>query len=169
MFNESLTFAVGNSVLGFLLVAGRDERICAILLGDDPEILVSDLKHCFPGSDLRRCDADMEQRLAEVVAFIETPSRDLSLPLDVQGTPFQLKVWQALREVPVGSRVSYSDLARRIGMPTAVRAVAGACAANMIALAIPCHRVVRKDGEISGYRWGPERKRALLEREGRAR
>jgi AraC family transcriptional regulator of adaptative response/methylated-DNA-[protein]-cysteine methyltransferase len=162
----SIHFALGQCFLGAILVAQSDKGICAILLGDDPELLLEQLQDQFPKARLIGGDADYERLVAEVVGFIEAPALGLDLPLDVQGTAFQERVWQALREVPVGSRVSYTDIAERIGAPKAVRAVAMACAANHIAVAIPCHRVVRRDGDISGYRWGVERKRALLLREG---
>ncbi|QHG67064.1 bifunctional DNA-binding transcriptional regulator/O6-methylguanine-DNA methyltransferase Ada [Pseudomonas putida] len=161
----SIHFAIGQCFLGAILVAQSDKGICAILLGDDPEVLLEQLQDQFPKAHLIGGDAAYERLVAEVVGFIEAPALGLDLPLDVQGTAFQERVWQALREVPVGSRVSYTDIAERIGAPKAVRAVAMACAANHIAVAIPCHRVVRRDGDISGYRWGVERKRQLLARE----
>jgi AraC family transcriptional regulator of adaptative response/methylated-DNA-[protein]-cysteine methyltransferase len=113
-------------------------------------------------------DAGLKSILAEVVAFVEHPARALDLPLDARGTPLQQRVWQALREIPAGSRVSYGEIAARIGAPQEAYAVGEACAANMIAVAIPCHRVVRKDGALAGYRWGFKRKRGLLDREARA-
>jgi len=161
----TIHFALGQCSLGAILVAQSDKGICAILLGDDPEALLYDLQDQFPKADLIGGDSAYEQLVAEVVGFVEAPALGLALPLDVQGTAFQERVWQALREVPAGSRVSYSDIAERIGAPKAVRAVAMACAANHIAVAIPCHRVVRRDGDISGYRWGVERKQQLLKRE----
>lgn len=161
----TLHFALGQCSLGAILVAQSEKGICAILLGDDPEALLHDLQDQFPKAQLIGGDSGYEQLVAEVVGFVEAPALGLALPLDVQGTAFQERVWQALREVPAGSRVSYSDIAERIGAPKAVRAVAKACAANHIAVAIPCHRVVRRDGDISGYRWGVERKQQLLKRE----
>ncbi|MDZ3993799.1 bifunctional DNA-binding transcriptional regulator/O6-methylguanine-DNA methyltransferase Ada [Pseudomonas sp. Teo4] len=161
----TIRFAVGECSLGAILVAQSEKGICAILLGDDPEALLQDLQDQFPKAHLVGGDAEFERLVAEVVGFVEAPALGLALPLDVQGTAFQERVWQALREVPAGSRVSYTDIAERIGAPKAVRAVAQACAANHIAVAIPCHRVVRRDGDISGYRWGVERKVQLLERE----
>jgi AraC family transcriptional regulator of adaptative response/methylated-DNA-[protein]-cysteine methyltransferase len=161
----SIHFAIGQCSLGAILVAQSEKGICAILLGDDPEVLLEQLQDQFPKAHLIGGDAGYERLVAEVVGFVEAPALGLALPLDVQGTAFQERVWQALREVPVGSRVSYTDIAERIGAPKAVRAVAMACAANHIAVAIPCHRVVRRDGDISGYRWGVERKRQLLARE----
>src|SRR4051794_27299310 len=138
---------------------------CAILLGEDAEQLVRDLQDSFPRANLIAGDADFEQLVAQVVGFIEAPGIGLDLPLDVRGTAFQQRVWQALREIPVGQTVSYTDIARRIGSPGAVRAVALACATNRLAVAIPCHRVVRNDGTLAGYRWGVERKRSFLEKE----
>ncbi|MDR6713559.1 AraC family transcriptional regulator of adaptative response/methylated-DNA-[protein]-cysteine methyltransferase [Pseudomonas hunanensis] len=161
----TIRFAVGQCSLGAILVAQSERGICAILLGDEPEALLNALQDQFPKADLIGGDASFERLVAQVVGFVERPALGLELPLDVQGTAFQERVWQALREVPAGCRVSYSDIAERIGAPKAVRAVALACAANRIAVAIPCHRVVRRDGDISGYRWGVERKRQLLDRE----
>lgn len=162
-----IRFAVAQSSLGAILVAQSQRGICAILLGDDPDRLVRDLQDQFPQAELIGADAEFEQLVAQVVGFIEAPNIGLNLPLDVRGTAFQQRVWLALREVPAGATVSYADIAARIGAPKAVRAVAGACAANHIAVAIPCHRVVRRDGDLSGYRWGVERKRELLRREAR--
>jgi len=146
-------------------VAQSQRGICAILIDDDPDMLVRHLQDQFPKAQLIGCDRDFEQLVAQVVGFIEAPALGLQLPLDVRGTAFQERVWQALRDIPPGMTVSYAELAERIGAPTAARAVARACAANCIAVAIPCHRVVRRDGDISGYRWGVERKRELLRRE----
>ena len=160
-----IRFAVGQCSLGAILVAQSQRGICAILLGDDPDKLVRDLQDQFPKAELIGCDGEFEQLIAQVVGFIEAPSMGLHLPLDVQGTAFQERVWRALREIPPGTTVSYADIAARIGSPKAVRAVAQACATNHIAVAIPCHRVVRRDGDISGYRWGVDRKRELLRRE----
>jgi AraC family transcriptional regulator of adaptative response/methylated-DNA-[protein]-cysteine methyltransferase len=163
--NAEIRFAVGQTSLGAILVARSRVGICSILLGDDPDALVRELQDRFSNALLIGGDADFEGLVAKVVGFIEAPSLGLNLPLDIQGTAFQERVWQALREIPVGETLSYSEIAQRIGTPKAVRAVAQACAANNIAVAIPCHRVVRRDGELSGYRWGVDRKRALLERE----
>lgn len=160
-----IRFAVAQCSLGAVLVAQSQRGICAILLGDDPERLVRDLQDQFPRAELIGGDEGFEQLVAQVLGFIEAPALGLNLPLDVRGTAFQQRVWQALREIPPGSRVSYTDIAERIGAPKAVRAVAQACAANHIAVAIPCHRVVRRDGDLSGYRWGVECKRELLRRE----
>jgi AraC family transcriptional regulator of adaptative response/methylated-DNA-[protein]-cysteine methyltransferase len=163
--NTEIRFAIGDCSLGSILVAGSSKGICAILLGDDPEALLRDLQDRFPRAQLVGGDARFERRVAQVVSFVDAPAVGLKLPLDVRGTAFQQRVWQALRRIRAGTTASYSDIARRIGAPGAVRAVARACAANAIAVAIPCHRVVRRDGALSGYRWGIERKRALLERE----
>ena len=160
--NTDIRFAVGESSLGAILVAQSERGVCAILIGDDPDALTRDLQDRFPRAHLIGGDAGFEQLVATVVGFVEAPATGLDLPLDVRGTAFQERVWQALREIPVGETASYTDIARRIGAPTAVRAVAGACAANALAVAIPCHRVVRSDGGLSGYRWGVERKRSLL-------
>ncbi|MEE2977960.1 MAG: bifunctional DNA-binding transcriptional regulator/O6-methylguanine-DNA methyltransferase Ada [Pseudomonadota bacterium] len=161
----TIRFAVGECSLGSILVAQSDRGICAILMGNDPDALVRDLQDTFPKAELIGGDAGFEDLVAKVVGFVEAPSIGLDLPLDVRGTAFQERVWQALREVPPGSTTSYTEIAARIGAPQAVRAVAQACAANHIAVAIPCHRVIRRDGNTSGYRWGVERKLALLERE----
>lgn len=158
----AIRFAIGECSLGSILVAATEKGICAILLGNDPEALVKDLQDRFPQAELVGADTEFERWVAQVVAFVEAPRTGLDLPLDVQGTAFQQRVWQALREIPCGARVSYSDIAERLGSPHAVRAVAQACAANMLAVAIPCHRVVRNDGALSGYRWGVDRKEALL-------
>lgn len=158
-------FALGQCSLGGILVAQSRRGVCAILLGDDPEALLRDLQDRFPKAELIGADSGFEQLVAQVVGLIEAPSLGLQLPLDVRGTAFQERVWQALREIPPGSTVSYAELAARIGAPKAVRAVGSACGANPLAVAIPCHRVLRSDGNLSGYRWGLERKRALLLRE----
>ncbi|MBX7484021.1 bifunctional DNA-binding transcriptional regulator/O6-methylguanine-DNA methyltransferase Ada [Qipengyuania qiaonensis] len=161
----TIRFAVGESRLGAVLVAASESGICAILLGDDPEELLQDLQNRFPSADFVGGDDRFEQLVARVVGFVEQPHTDLDLPLDIQGTAFQQRVWQALRAIPAGSTASYAEIARAIGDAGAARAVAGACAANPLAVAIPCHRVVRSDGALSGYRWGIERKRQLLESE----
>lgn len=163
--DTEIRFAIGECSLGSILVAQSDRGVCAILMGDDPDELVRDLQDRFPRAHLIGGDAEFEQRVAKVVGFVEAPGLGLDLPLDVRGTAFQQRVWQALREIPPGKTVSYTDIAHRIGAPESVRAVARACGANALAVAIPCHRVVRNDGALSGYRWGVERKRALLERE----
>ncbi len=159
-------FAVGECSLGSILVARSAKGVCAILLGDDPEPLVRDLEDRFPRATLVGGDAAFEQVVATVIGFVETPALGLDLPLDVRGTAFQQRVWQALREIPAGSTASYAEIAARIGAPNGARAVAHACGANALAVAIPCHRIVRTDGSLSGYRWGVERKRTLLRREG---
>jgi AraC family transcriptional regulator, regulatory protein of adaptative response / methylated-DNA-[protein]-cysteine methyltransferase len=162
----TIRFAIGACSLGAILVAATEQGICAILLGDDPDALARDLQDRFPQADLRGAEPDFEQVVARVVGLVEAPALGLDLPLDVRGTAFQQRVWQALRQIPAGATTSYAQLAASIGLPKAARAVAGACAANALAVAIPCHRVVRTDGALSGYRWGVERKLALLEREG---
>jgi AraC family transcriptional regulator of adaptative response/methylated-DNA-[protein]-cysteine methyltransferase len=165
--NSRIRFAIGECSLGAILVAASERGVCAILVGDDPDTLMRDFQDRFPRARVASGDAEFEQRAAKVVSFVESPALGLELPLDIQGTAFQQRVWKALREIPAGKTVSYAEIARRIGAPKAVRAVARACAANTLAVAIPCHRVVRNDGAMSGYRWGIERKRALLEREAR--
>ena len=160
-----IRFAIGACSLGAILVARSDRGVAAIMLGDDPDALARDLQDRFPHARLIGGDAGFERLVAQVVGFVEAPHIGLDLPLDVRGTAFQQRVWQALREIPAGATASYAQVARRIGAPQSVRAVAQACAANPLAVAIPCHRVVRSDGALSGYRWGVERKRALLERE----
>lgn len=163
--HEVLTFAVGQCTLGAILVASSVHGVAAILLGDDPEALVRDLESRFPKASLVGGELAYEQLVAQVVGLVEAPERGLALPLDVRGTAFQHRVWMALREIPAGQTASYATIAEKIGSPRAVRAVAGACAANALAVAIPCHRVVRHDGNLSGYRWGVERKRELIARE----
>lgn len=160
-----IRFAVGECSLGSILVAATERGVCAILLGDDPDALARDLQDRFPKARLIGGDKGFEQLVARVVGFVERPALGLDLPLDVRGTAFQQRVWQALREVPPGVTTTYTKVAERIGAPKAVRAVAQACASNALAVAIPCHRVVRNDGALSGYRWGVQRKRALLDRE----
>jgi len=162
---ESIRFAVGECFLGSILVAATDKGICAISLGPDPELLLRNLQDRFAKARLIGGDSSFEELVAKVIAFVEAPGLGLDLPLDVRGTVFQQRVWQALCEIPAGATVSYAQVAQRIGMPGSVRAVAQACASNTIAVAIPCHRVIRNDGALSGYRWGVERKRALLDRE----
>ena len=164
--DEELRFAVGQTSLGAILVASSKKGVAAILLGDDPDELVRNLQDRFPKVCLIGGDRGFEALVAQVVGFVEMPGIGLDLPLDVRGTAFQQRVWQALREIPVGETMSYSEVARRIGAPKATRAVAGACAANKLAVAIPCHRVIRNDGSLAGYAWGVERRRALLDREG---
>ena len=164
--NSDIRFAVGQCSLGAILVAQSSRGVCAILLGDDPNVLVHELQDKFPRANLQGAEPDFEQLIAHVVGFIEAPGIGLNLPLDLRGTAFQERVWQALQSIPVGTTASYAEIAQRIGAPKATRAVAQACGANCLAVVIPCHRVVRSDGQLSGYRWGVERKRQLLEREG---
>lgn len=166
--NTDIRFAVGQCTLGAILVARSDKGICAIALSDNPDQLVRDLQDRFPKANLIGGDRHFEKVVAEVIGFVEAPQIGLDLPLDLRGTAFQQRVWQALRDIPPGKTTSYADIARSIGRPSAIRAVAQACGANEIAVAIPCHRVVRSDGALSGYRWGVERKRALLEKEAAA-
>lgn len=160
-----IRFAVAECSLGSILVAASERGVCAISLGDDPQALVRDLQDRFARSELIGGDPGFERLVSRVVAFVEAPGQGLDLPLDLRGTAFQKRVWQALRNIAPGKTVSYAEIARRIGAPKSARAVAGACGANPLAVAIPCHRVVRTDGGLSGYRWGVERKRALLDRE----
>ncbi len=161
----AIRFGVGECSLGSVLVAVTDAGVCAIALGDDAGVLVHDLEDRFPAASLAVGDADFERWMSAVVTLVDDPSVGLDLPLDVRGTAFQHRVWQALRAIPVGSTATYSEIAAAVGAPKAVRAVAAACAANKLAVAIPCHRVVRTDGSLAGYRWGVDRKRVLLERE----
>jgi AraC family transcriptional regulator of adaptative response/methylated-DNA-[protein]-cysteine methyltransferase len=173
--DTEIMFAVGECSLGSILVARSGRGVCAIFLGGDPDTLARDLQDRFPRANFIGGDAVFEQLVAKVVGFVEAPARGLDLPLDIRGTAFQQRVWQALREIPSGSTASYTEIANRIGVSRlgasklgaskSARAVAQACAANVLAVAIPCHRVVRKGGGISGYRWGVERKQALLARE----
>jgi AraC family transcriptional regulator of adaptative response/methylated-DNA-[protein]-cysteine methyltransferase len=160
-----IRFAIGECALGSILVAGTERGICQISLGDEPDALARELQDRFSRAQLIGGDGTFERYVAQVIGFVESPSLGLDLPLDVRGTVFQQRVWQALREIPIGSTASYTEIAERIDAPKSVRAVAGACAANKLALAIPCHRVVRTDGSLSGYRWGVERKRQLLKNE----
>jgi AraC family transcriptional regulator, regulatory protein of adaptative response / methylated-DNA-[protein]-cysteine methyltransferase len=160
-----IQFAVQSSALGWVLVAGTAQGICAISLGDSAEELTSQLQAQFPKAQLAPGDAPFEDGVEQVVALVESPQRGLALPLDIQGTAFQHRVWQALQEIPCGETVSYGAIAQKLGQPKAVRAVAQACASNRLAVVIPCHRVVGSDGALKGYRWGRDRKRALLDRE----
>ena len=159
--------ATRRCLLGSVLVAGTAKGICAILLGASAKALQRELRERFPMAQFHRADQVFTRAVSQVVRFVDAPGVGLALPLDVRGTVFQQRVWQALQEIPAGATASYSDIARRIGAPRAVRAVASACAANALAVAIPCHRVVRGDGTLSGYRWGVARKRALLHIESR--
>ena len=163
--DATIQFAVGQCSLGSILVAQSARGVCAILMGDDPDALVRELQDTFPRAQLVGGDAAFERTVATVIGFVEAPAHGLDLPLDVRGTAFQQRVWKALQAIPAGSTASYAEIAKRIGAPGGARAVAQACAANALAVAIPCHRVVRTDGALSGYRWGVERKRNLLARE----
>jgi AraC family transcriptional regulator of adaptative response/methylated-DNA-[protein]-cysteine methyltransferase len=161
-------FTIGECSLGSILVAQSGRGVCSILIGEDPMRLSHDLRHQFPMANLVARENGQEELVAQVVGLIEKPGAGLDLPLDVRGTAFQQLVWEALQRIPSGSTATYTDIARQIGMPGAVRAVAQACGANALAVAIPCHRVIRNDGSLSGYRWGVERKRAILAREAHA-
>lgn len=163
-----VSFATRPSSLGVVLVArsaSGNGGICAVLLGDDAGALRSELHARFPRASLIAGDEELEAIATRVAAFVESPARSIDVPLDMRGTDFQRTVWRALREIPAGSTASYTEIARRIGRPTAVRAVAHACAANPLAVVVPCHRAVRSDGALAGYRWGLERKRSLLDKE----
>ena len=166
--NTQIHFGFLKSSLGLVAVAASARGVCSITLGDEAAALARDLAHRFPEAKLTRDDARLRRALDAVAAYLDDPARGINLPLDAGGTDFQRRVWRALREIPAGETVSYAEVARRIDAPKSFRAVAQACGANRIALAIPCHRVVRGDGGISGYRWGVSRKRALLEREARS-
>jgi AraC family transcriptional regulator of adaptative response/methylated-DNA-[protein]-cysteine methyltransferase len=167
MSNE-IRFSLAECSLGLVLIARTERGLCAIFLGEDAEALAGELRLRFPQATLVLVDISEDSLLRKALALVESPDEHLSLPLDLQGTPFQKRVWQALREIGPGYTTSYAGIAVRIGAPRAVRAVAQACAANPLAIAIPCHRVLRSDGDISGYRWGIDRKRALLAREAAA-
>ena len=160
-----IQFAIGQCALGAILVAQSERGICAVALGDDPDALMRELQARFANAQLIDGDARFQQLVAQVIAFVEAPALGLELPLDLRGTAFQQRVWQALRRIPAGSTASYGEIAQAIGAPAAVRAVAGACAANPVAVLVPCHRVLRQDGSLSGYRWGVQRKKALLDKE----
>ena len=164
---ETISYATALCGLGTVLIARSSKGVCALLIGDDGDGLRTDLAARFPKTRLVSNEAVVRDELAKVIRFVDRPAEGLSLPLDVRGTPFQRRVWERLCAIPAGQTVSYSDLARRVGRPAAVRAVAAACAANPIALAIPCHRVIRGDGDLAGYRWGVERKRELIGKESR--
>lgn len=166
--DEEIRIAIRTCSLGKVLVAASEKGVCAILLGDDHKSLMEELRRRFSRAKLTRADASFEKTVAKTIQLVEEPASSVDLPLDVRGTAFQQRVWQALRGIPAGKTASYAEVARRIGKPKAVRAVAQACGANKIAVAIPCHRVVKNDGVLSGYRWGVERKRALIEKEAKA-
>lgn len=163
---ETIRFAIGTCSMGEVLVAGTSVGLCAIWLGDRADALLDELQARFPRAELRGGDAAFDATVGQVLALADDPSRGLDLPLDIRGTAFQRRVWQALRDIPPGITRSYAQVAEAMGEPNSARAVAAACAANALAIAVPCHRVVRSDGGLSGYRWGVARKQALLEREG---
>jgi AraC family transcriptional regulator of adaptative response/methylated-DNA-[protein]-cysteine methyltransferase len=163
--DTDIFFAIGECSLGSILVAQSEKGVCSILIGDDPQVLARDLQDRFPKANLIGDESAYQELIAKVVGLIEKPGVGLGLPLDIRGTAFQQRVWKALQQIPPGSTATYSEIAAKIGMPKAVRAVAQACGANSLAIAIPCHRVIRNDGSLSGYRWGVDRKRVLLERE----
>jgi AraC family transcriptional regulator, regulatory protein of adaptative response / methylated-DNA-[protein]-cysteine methyltransferase len=166
--NTVIHFAIAECSLGSILVAKSERGVCAILMGDDPLLLARDLQDQFLKAELVGDESGYEDLVAKVIGLVERPGVGVDLPLDIRGTAFQQRVWKALQQVPVGTTASYSDIAKLIGMPKAVRAVAQACGANKLAVAIPCHRVIKNDGALSGYRWGVQRKRALLDREAQA-
>jgi AraC family transcriptional regulator, regulatory protein of adaptative response / methylated-DNA-[protein]-cysteine methyltransferase len=166
--DTDILFAIGECSLGSILVAQTEKGVCSILIGDDPAKLLQDLQDQFPKAKLLGNESGFEDLVARVVGLVEKPGSGFDLPLDIRGTAFQQRVWKALQQIPLGSTATYTDIARQIGTPKAVRAVAQACGANSLAVAIPCHRVIRNDGALSGYRWGVERKRVLLEREAHA-
>jgi AraC family transcriptional regulator of adaptative response/methylated-DNA-[protein]-cysteine methyltransferase len=162
---KRIRYALGHCALGAILAATSERGLCEIALGDDPEVLACDFQRRFPESELVS-GKDAEAWLDKVIRFVETPAAELDLPLDIRGTAFQQRVWQALRQIPVGTKTSYTEITERIGAPkSSVRAVAAAIAANTLAVAVPCHRVIRADGSLAGYRWGVERKAELLRRE----
>jgi AraC family transcriptional regulator of adaptative response/methylated-DNA-[protein]-cysteine methyltransferase len=163
---EAIRYGLHKCSLGLALVATSDKGVCSIWFGDDAEVLRDDMRARFRGMPLIETHDDRDGLVAAALALIEAPSSPVAFPIDARGTAFQRRVWKALRDIPPGKTASYADVARAIGAPTATRAVAGACAANPVAIAIPCHRVLRSDGALSGYRGGVERKRALLAREG---
>ena len=162
----AIHFTIADSSLGKVLVAATDKGLCALFLDNSAAALRRELRARFPKATIAAGSAAFAKTVRQVVAIVEQPSRVATLPLDVRGTAFQQRVWEALRQIPAGETVSYAELARRIGAPKAVRAVGTACGANPVSVIIPCHRVVSTDGKLTGYRWGVERKRALLTREG---
>ncbi|WP_069476670.1 methylated-DNA--[protein]-cysteine S-methyltransferase [Raoultella ornithinolytica] len=167
-YSENIHYAMGLCTLGNILVASSEKGICAIFLGDDGEAVMNELRAAYPRAQLTDQQHTMQSLLEKVVAFIDTPETGVTFGLDIRGTDFQQRVWQALIAIPAGETRTYQQIATALGDADAVRAVAGACAANVLAVAVPCHRVVRKDGSLSGYRWGIERKRQLLDLEARA-
>ena len=160
-----INYMVAKSDLGWVLIGATERGICTIELGDSPDLLTRRLHNNFPKAVITENDAELNQWVQQILSHLKNPHRKLNLPLDIQGTAFQRQVWQTLREVPFGATTTYAEIAEKIGKPKAVRAVAGACASNKIAIAVPCHRVVRKNGGLGGYRWGNEKKRLILERE----
>jgi AraC family transcriptional regulator of adaptative response/methylated-DNA-[protein]-cysteine methyltransferase len=164
--SQLIEFTIKDSSLGSVLVARSETGICAILMSDESELLIDDLHVCFPDASIREGNGELGMLAGRVVEFIENPSDELDVPLDIGGTDFQRQVWNALQNVPIGTTVSYKDIAVKLNKPHSVRAVAGACAANKLAVVIPCHRVVKSDGKLSGYRWGTDRKQKLLVLEG---
>jgi AraC family transcriptional regulator of adaptative response/methylated-DNA-[protein]-cysteine methyltransferase len=165
---DTISYATGESALGPVLVARSVSGVCAILIGAGKDELVADLATRFPRAKLVVNEDVVRDDLAKVIRFVDKPSEGLDLPLDLRGTPFQRRVWETLRKIPIGTTVTYSELARSIGAPNSVRAVASACAANSIAFAVPCHRVVGSNGDLAGYHWGVERKRELIKKEASA-
>jgi AraC family transcriptional regulator of adaptative response/methylated-DNA-[protein]-cysteine methyltransferase len=165
---DIISYATGECALGRVLVARSVKGVCAILIGADHDELEVDLAVRFPQARLVASEAAVHDDLAKVIRFADKPAEGLDLTLDMRGTPFQRRVWEKLRAIPAGRTVTYMELARWVGPLTSARAVAGACAANSIALAVPCHRVVRSDGDLAGYRWGIERKRELIQKEAMA-
>ena len=166
--HTDIHFAIGHCSLGAILVAQSGRGICAILIGDDPEQLVHDLQDQFPKANLIDGIDGYDDLVAKAIGFMERPGVGLDLSLDIRGTAFQQRVWNELCQIPVGTTATYAEIAKRIGEPKAFRAVSQACAANSLAVAVPCHRVIRNDGTLSGYRWAVDRKRLLLEREAQA-
>lgn len=160
-----IRYGIAQTSLGPVIVGMSPRGLCAIEPGDDETALPGRLKADFPDTEVREAGAELAPVLQQVVRFLDQPGTDLDIPLDMQGSEFQVRVWELLRAIPAGTTLSYTDLAKRLGNPGSARAVAGACAANRLAVAIPCHRIIRRDGGLSGYRWGLERKRALLDRE----
>jgi AraC family transcriptional regulator of adaptative response/methylated-DNA-[protein]-cysteine methyltransferase len=166
---QTIRYAIAKSSLGLTLVAASEKGVCAIFFGDEPEGLRKDLQATFPRAEIVSADKSFEKLTAKVLAVVDDPAKDLDLPLDMRGTAFQHRVWEALRRIPAGTTASYAEIARKIGKPKAVRAVARACATNRIAVAIPCHRVIGSNGSLTGYRGGIERKRALLAKEAKTK
>jgi AraC family transcriptional regulator, regulatory protein of adaptative response / methylated-DNA-[protein]-cysteine methyltransferase len=163
---EEIRFSFGKFSLGTVLVAASTRGIAAILLGDDQRALRADLATAFPRARLSPDDAGLADVVSQVVTFVDAPHKGLDLPLDIRGSALEQAVWQALREVPAGHTVTYGQIAKTLPLPATAQDVGAACAANVLAVAIPCHRVVKADGSISGYRWGVQRKRKLINREG---